>query len=107
MSSLRHHLFPWWGYGQALVVIAVFASSPLVGTLIANTLAALAGCQLIDHSVTSCHFFGMDWGPGLFILSLLTWFTTITFPIAWGALLALMVIITTHRIAWRLMPKAH
>lgn len=107
MTQFQRHHFPWWGYGQALAVITIFAMAPLTGALFANLLAVISGCQLVESDYASCLFFGMDWGVALFALSLVTRFTLITFPMATGALIVWIGIFTIHCIASRLMPKAH
>jgi hypothetical protein len=107
MTHVQRHRFPWWGYSQALAVITLFAGAPLLGVFAANVLAVISGCKLVETDYASCLVFGMDWGVALFVLSLITRFTLITYPMATGALIVWVGIITIHSIAWRLMPKAH
>ena len=74
----------------ALIVFLTF--SPMLGIVVAGTVAQLAGCTLDGSSVNPCIIGGADYGKTLYGLSLMGWRVIETMPLGAGALALLVVV---------------
>ena len=106
MSQARPARFPWWVYGVLVILIVLFALSPVISVFVAGWLAETNGCVLHEGNINPCIVGGSDLGPMLYTLFVLGWFALATLPMGGGALIVWLVILIIHRIAWGRMQKA-
>lgn len=81
----------WKLFALLAALIALFAFLPMLGIVIAGTVAQAAGCPLDGSTVRPCMIAGADYGKYLYRLSLLGWLTIYTVPAALAAFAGLVV----------------
>lgn len=98
MSDRR---FSWLPYWLSLVVIIVLAALPIIGLVIAGTIADANGCRVDEGSVHPCIVGGVDMGSMLYSLGVLGWMMLLSIP---GGILAVgvwVIVLIVHRAAWQ------
>ena len=69
-------------FASLTTLLAMFAFLPMLGIVLAGTVAQVAECQLDGSGVRPCIIAGTDYGKYLYRLSLLGWLTIYTAPLA-------------------------
>lgn len=83
---------PWKIFWILAAIVVLLGFSPMLGVIVAGTVAALAGCPLDGSPVRPCLIAGADCGNTLYNLSLLGWLTIQAVPLAALALGCVVVI---------------
>jgi len=81
----------WKAFGILAALLGLFAFLPMLGIVIAGTVAQVAGCRLDGSGIHPCLIAGTDYGKSLYGLSLLGWLTIYTLPVALVAFAGLAV----------------
>jgi hypothetical protein len=78
-----------------IFVILLLGASPVIGAIVAGSIAEINGCTLHEGFVNPCVINGKDWGQDLYMFGTLSFLAIGTIPIALGvaAIYLLIVII--------------
>jgi hypothetical protein len=82
-------------HALVIFVILLLGASPIIGAIIAGSIAEINGCTLHEGFVNPCVINGEDWGQDLYMFGTLGLLAIGTLPIAVGvaAIYLLIVII--------------
>jgi hypothetical protein len=100
-AGVRAKRFPAMGYLIVLVVIVFLATLPLISVFATYLIADANACTVNEANVHPCVVMGTDIGGLLYFLGMMGWFMLATIPLGAMAVLAWLVVLVIHYLAYR------
>jgi hypothetical protein len=72
--------FPVRGFVIAFVIILLLMWLPTISSMLAEAIAAAAGCKIFMGGGTPCPIAGLDWGGLLYAMDFIRYFIILTIP---------------------------
>ena len=92
-------------YFGSLLLIVIFAGSPMGSMFLASFVANAAGCKLDEDGAHTCMIYGHEYGPRLYDMAVSMWLMIFTFPAAEFAFLVWLGVLSAHLIRLHLQRR--